>query len=341
MLRGGLIGCGFFSTNHLHGWRLANGADIVALCDQDADRLNAAGDAFGITARYRDAAEMMARENLDFVDIVTTAPSHPALVKLAAGHGLHIICQKPFAENLADARDMVAAAQEADKVLMVHENFRWQAPIRRVAALLRDGVIGTPYFCRASFRSGHDIYAGQPYLATGQRFIIEDLGIHILDVARALMGDVARIAATTTRVNPAIRGEDVATMLLTHESGMTTVADCSYATRRRPETFPETLLEIDGGAGTLRLEAGYRLTIDTAQGSETLNADAPLLDWAERPWHVVQQSVAAIQSDFVACLAEGRSPETAGADNLKTLELVEAAYQSAATGRTVDMATLT
>lgn len=337
MLRGGLIGCGFFSANHLHGWKMARGAQIVALCDRDAGRLNAAGEQFDIAARYADAAEMMARETLDFVDIVTTVPSHRALVEMAAGHGLHIICQKPFAETLEDAGAMVAAAEGAGKVLMVHENFRWQAPIRRVIGLLRDGRIGTPFFCRASFRSGHDIYAGQPYLATDERFIIADLGVHILDVARALMGDVRRIAATTTRVKPDIRGEDVATMLLTHRSGMTTVADCSYATRRRPETFPETLLEIDGDAGTIRLEEGYRLRIDTAKGAEVLDAEPPLLDWAEKPWHGVQGSVAAIQAHFVHCLAEGRAPETAGTDNLKTLALVEAAYRSAATGRTVEL----
>ena len=55
------------------------------------------------------------------------------------------------------------------------------------------------------------MFSGQPYLAEGARFIIEDLGIHILDISRALFGDVARISATTTRINPEIRGEDVAT----------------------------------------------------------------------------------------------------------------------------------
>ena len=100
-----------------------------------------------------------------------------------------------------------------------------------------------------SFRSGFDVYAAQPYLATDERFIIQDLGIHILDVARFLFGDVATLAATTQRVNPRIRGEDVATMLLAHESGVTSVVDCSYASRLPRENFPETLLEIEGDRG--------------------------------------------------------------------------------------------
>lgn len=340
MLRGGVIGCGFFAGNQLHGWEMVKGAGIVALCDRDPAALEAAGERFGIAARYTDAAEMIAAEQLDFVDIITTVPTHRPLVELAAGQGLHVICQKPFAETLEDARAMVAAAEAAGKTLMVHENFRWQSAIRAVIEVLRAGRIGTPFFCRASFRSGYDVFSGQPYLAEGERFIIEDLGIHVLDIARALMGDVSRVAATTARINPAIRGEDVATILLTHESGMTSVVDCSYATRRNPETFPETLLEIDGDRGTLRLDAGYRLTVQTGDGEERRDVSPVLLPWAERPWHNIQESVFAIQQHFVDCLAAGRTPETSGEDNLKTLTLVEAAYLAAAEGRTVETAAL-
>lgn len=337
-LRGGVIGTGFFAGNHLNAWKMVNGAEIVAICDLDKTRLTSTGGAFGIDALYTDMATMLAEQRLDFVDVITTAPSHRSLVELALAQDVHVICQKPFAENITDARAMVQAAESAGKTLMVHENFRWQSAIRAVIDALRAGRIGTPFFCRASFRSGYDVFSGQPYLAEGDRFIIEDLGIHILDVARALMGDVTRLAATTTRINPKIKGEDVATMLLTHESGMTSVVDCSYATRRRPETFPETLLEIDGGRGTLRLDAGYKLTLQIGAEEEVQDVTPPLLDWAERPWHNIQESVAIIQQHFVDCLASGAEPETSGADNLKTFTLVEAAYLSAAEGRVVDVA---
>lgn len=334
-MKGALIGCGFFARNQLHAWHDIDGVEIVAICDRDEGRLGEAGDQFGITRRYTDANEMFADGGFDFVDIATTVPSHRPLVEAAAKAGVHIICQKPFAENMADARAMVEAAQAAGKVLMVHENFRWQSAVRAAIDALREGAIGTPFFGRVSFRSGYDVYAGQPYLAEGKRFIIEDLGIHILDIARALFGEVSAISASTKRVNPKIKGEDVATMLLVHEGGITSVVDCSYATRREPETFPETLLEIDGTEGTLRLDAGYRLTIQAGGKSETRDVAPPVLSWAERPWHNIQKSVAIIQQHFVNCLREGRIPETSGADNLNTFALVEAAYLSAAEGRTV------
>ena len=335
-MKGALIGCGFFAQNQLHAWRNVAGAEIVALCDHNYDRLQATAKDFGIDRTHSDAAEMFAKGGFDFVDIATTSPSHRALVEMAAIAGVDIICQKPFAENMQDARAMVAAVEAAGQTLMVHENFRWQSPIQAALHTVRSGAIGVPFFGRVSFRSGYDVFTGQPYLAKGTRFIIEDLGIHILDIARAILGDVSQIAATTRQINPLINGEDVATMLLTHHDGATSVVDCSYATQRTPETFPQSLLEVDGTEGTLRLEAGYRLVVQGRRNHST-DVSPRLLPWAERPWHNIQQSVQTIQQHFVDRLATGNPPDTSGADNLKTLALVEAAYLSAAEGRTVTL----
>ncbi|SDA96672.1 Gfo/Idh/MocA family protein [Mesorhizobium qingshengii] len=336
-LRGALIGCGFFAVNQMHAWRDIEGASIVAICDRDPERLRIVGDQFGIARRYTDAAELLAGERLDFVDIATTAPSHRALVELAARHRVPAICQKPFAPTLADAKAMVKACVEAGVPLMVHENFRWQSPIQAVRGVIDSGEIGIPFFGRISFRSAYDVFSGQPYLATGKRFIIEDLGIHILDIARFLLGDVSTITARTARINQAIAGEDVATMLMDHASGATSVVDCSYATRLAVEPFPETLIEIDGSDGTIRLAQGYRLTVTGKSGTVVSDVSPPLLPWASRPWHNIQESVVAIQQHWVDCLAKGTEPATSGADNLKTFALVEAAYGGAASREPVQL----
>jgi predicted dehydrogenase len=313
-MKGALIGCGFFAQNQLHAWCDIGGVEIVAICDNNLARLKATSAAFGILRTYEDAAEMFAELDFDFVDIATTVCSHRALVEMAANAGVDIICQKPFAKNMIDARAMVEAVQIAGKTLMVHENFRWQSPVQAALEVVKSGAIGEPFFGRLSFRSGYDIFTGQPYLAKGSRFIIEDLGIHILDISRAFFGDATHIVATTQRINQSIKGEDVATMMLTHESGATSVVDCSYATTRIPETFPQPLLEIDGTQGT------------------------PLiLPWAQLPWHNIQESVLIIQQHFVECITAGIQPKTSGADNLKTLALVEAAYLSAAQGTIVPL----
>lgn len=336
-LNGALIGCGFFAINQMHAWNDVDGARIVAICDRDPERLKIVGDQFGIERRYSDANALFSDGGFDFVDIATTVQSHRILVEMAAQHKVPAICQKPFAKTLADAKAMVAACRAAGVPLMVHENFRWQRPIQAVRKVLDEGSIGTPFWGRFSFRSGYDVFSGQPYLAEGERFIIEDLGIHTLDIARYILGDVRSVTARTKRVNPRIKGEDVATILLDHESGATSIVDVSYATKLSKEPFPETLIEIDGSEGTIRLTQGYQLEVTNANGTATDDVSPILLSWASRPWHNIQESVYAIQQHWVDKLKQGAEHSTSGADNLKTFALVEGAYESAASGQTVDV----
>lgn len=336
-LKGALIGCGFFAINQMHAWTDVDGARITAICDRDPERLKVVGDQFGIDRRYSDAEALFADGGFDFVDIATTAESHRALVEMAARSNIPAICQKPFAKTLSDAKAMVEACRHAGVALMIHENFRWQTPIQAVRKALDAGAIGTPFWGRFSFRSGYDVFSGQPYLAKGERFIIEDLGIHTIDIARYILGDVRSITARTKRVNPKIKGEDVATILLDHENGATSVVDVSYATKLSKEPFPETLIELDGSEGTIRLTQGYGLQVTSAEGTTTTDVSPKLLAWASRPWHNIQESVHAIQQHWVDQLKRGAEHSTSGADNLKTFALVEAAYDSAARGQTIDV----
>ena len=336
-LKGALIGCGFFAVNQMHGWNDVEGARIVAICDRDPERLNIVGGQFDITRRYEDAAKLLADGGFDFVDIATTVQSHLPLVNLAAQHKIPVICQKPFALNLVDAKAMVETCKIAGIPLMVHENFRWQSPIRAVRSVLDSGEIGLPFWGRFSFRSAYDVFSGQPYLAKGKRFIIEDLGIHTLDITRFLMGDVEALTARATRINAAIQGEDVATMLLDHANGVTSIVDCSYATILSKDPFPETTVEIDGTEGTIRLRQGYQMEVVTRKATRSVDVSPALLSWASRPWHNIQESVFAIQKHWIECLATGKAPASSGADNLKTFALVEAAYQSAASGKVIKL----
>ncbi len=337
-LRGGLIGCGFFAQNHLHAWGDVDGADIVAVCDRDDSRLKEAGDRFGISERFNDAEAMLAQTDLDFVDIATTMETHRALAELCARLGVPVICQKPFAPTIDEARAIVSTFAEARLPLMVHENFRWQTPMLAVRAALDSGRIGDPFFARISWRTGFDVFANQPYLAEVERLIILDLGIHLLDVSRFLLGEVESLVAQVSRTRQGIRGEDSATMLLKHVGGATSVVDCSYAARRDPDYFPETLIEIDGPTGSIRLDPAFKLTVHWPGGTETTEVGPRLLDWASPPWHMVQESVFNTQQHWADCLRNSEAPSPSGADNLRTMALVEAAYDSARTGDVVRLA---
>lgn len=337
-LRAGLIGCGFYSRNHLHAWRdLAEHVELVAVCDHDEQKAQAAAEAFGVPRRYGDAARMLEAESLDFVDIVTTMPSHKPLVLLAASHKVPAIVQKPFAPTWQDCLDMVEACRNAGVSLMVHENFRFQSPLLEVRRVLEAGTIGDLTWGRINWRTGYDIYAGQPYLAAEERFILLDIGVHVLDLARVLLGEVERVFCETQSVRPGIAGEDMATVLLRHVNGAVSVVDCSYAAKRDPDPFPEVLLEIEGRRGSLILSPGPELRV-TSEGATTVRSlRTPLLPWTSEPWHVSQESVLNTQMHWVECLKAGREPETSGYDNLKTYALVEAAYESAKLHRAVKL----
>jgi D-apiose dehydrogenase len=335
-LRAGLIGCGFYSRNHLHAWSdLAKDVELVAVCDRDAGKAEEAAKAFDVPRWYDDAAGMLETASLDFVDIVTTMPSHKPLVLLAASHRVPAIVQKPFAPTWQECLDMVEACRDAGVSLMVHENFRFQSSIREVRRVLEEGTIGELTWGRINWRTGYDIYAGQPYLASEERFILLDIGVHVLDLARVLLGEVERVFCETQSVRPGIAGEDAATVMLRHVNGAVSVVDCSYAAKRDPDPFPEVLLEIEGRRGSLILSPGLELRV-TSDGTTTERSlRTPLLSWTAEPWHVSQESVLNIQRHWVECLRAAREPETSGRDNLKTYALVEAAYESAKSHRAV------
>jgi predicted dehydrogenase len=333
----GVIGCGFFAQNHLHAWTdlRSKGVEVVAVCDVDEAKARATADKFGVKAWYRDAEAMLREHKLDLVDIVTRVETHRDVVGLAIRRRIPSIVQKPFGLDLAGCQAMADDAQKAGVFLAVHENFRFQVPMRKILELLRGGAIGAPSWGRVSFRTGYDIYKGQPYLAKEERFVLMDLGVHVFDMECMLLGEVDHISAELQKRNPNVAGEDTATMLLKHRSGAVSIVECTYESRRVPDVFPETMLEIEGPKGAIILKPGSVLDVTIEGKTRTYDADAPVLPWAERPWHIIQESVLATCDHILESLRAGRPADTSAQDNVRTFTLVEAAYEAASAGRSV------
>ena len=334
-MRGALIGCGFFAQNHLNAWRdmQADGVELVAVCDIDPAKAEAAARGFGIGRHYNDPAALLAAETLDFVDIVTRMETHLDLVRLAIARGVRTIVQKPFAPDHAACLAMVREARSASVALAVHENFRFQAPMRAVKAVLDSGAIGQPSWARIAFRTGFDVYRTQPYFHRETRLAILDTGVHVLDLARFFLGEVKHVACETQRRNPKNAGEDTATMLLRHMSGAVSLAETTYEARQVPDPFPQTLVTIEGERGSIKLREDFHMEV-TADGAMSARmVGSPLLSWTAEPWHIAQESVLLTQRAIIAAWAAGQDAETSGADNLKTFAVAEAAYQAAESGR--------
>lgn len=327
----GLIGCGFFAQNHLHSWKdlAGKGADLRAVCDVDPAKAKRAAEAFGVSRWYIDAAEMLAAEKLDLVDIVTRMDSHLPLVRLASAAGVGMIVQKPLAPDWEQALGIVRTADSAGLFLAVHENFRFQTPMRRVREVIASGAIGEPNWARIGFRTGYDVYATQPYFYDEQRFVILDLGIHVLDLARFFLGEVTHVSCEMQRRNPKVRAEDTATMMLRHASGAVSVVECTYESRKLPDPFPQTLLEIEGTRGAVVMHPDFRLAVTSDGVLTETRAGTDLLAWTSEPWHTAQESVRNTCAHILDRFRRGEPAETSGQDNLRTFALVEAAYEAA------------
>lgn len=325
-----LIGCGFFAQNHLHAWAQMPEVELVATCDINMESAQAAAAQFGGTP-YSDAAELLANEELDFVDIATTPPTHRMMVELAAHHGVAAMCQKPLAWDMTDAKAMVKAMADKNLPFMVHENFRFQYPMRKVKEVIASGAIGRPFFGRISFRTAHDVYSAQPWCMDAERMIIADVSVHQFDLTRFFLGEPERLFTDAIRVNPKIKGEDVATIVL-HLPGATCVVDTSYESKSDHNTYPQTFVTIEGTEGTVTLGPDYKLQVVSPSGIHEETLEIPQHSWASQPWDCIQDSVVNVQRHWIDCLSTGQTPETSGEDTLRVLDLTLGAYQSLETG---------
>ena len=322
-LRGAMIGCGYFAQHHLEAWKRISEVEIVAACDLEYDRARRFAD-----RAYCSAEQMLSKEQLDFVDIVTRVESHVALVALAAQSGIAIICQKPIAPDGSAALQLVETVERAGVPFMVHENWRWQPWYRVASEMIRRGDIGEPigygFRTRTCDGIGGQAYPRQSYMRGLRRFLIDEALVHHFDTARFLFGDICSIFANTGKLNPRIAGEDRAIVIVNHRDGVSGWVDGHRFLNPNPDgpAMGEALLEGDGGV-LLILSTGdvYRDNVLTWKNTVSAGYRG--------------DSVHATQAHFVRALVEKREFETGGRDYLKTFAAVEAAYQSAKSHRLV------
>ena len=329
MLRGGMIGAGAWSRIQLSAWAQVEGANIVALCDRHPDRRAAVANEFGIGAGYDDAAAMLDAQELDFVDICVRPYSHAALVDLAAEHGIPVLCQKPFCEDLETAQTAVARCERADVRLMVNENFRWQVRYRQARDVLEGGVLGTPYFTRLYRRSSHarpPFVHNQQYFAEMERMVLYEMGGHYIDAMRMLYGNPESVFCRTNRISPDLVGEDSVFFLLTYP-GATVAVEEWWSAVPAPGLVTGPLLAIEGSDGAFFYTADDKIQIyRNGERIEHLDVSAE----AER-----SRFTTAAQQHFVDCLRTGAQFESSGRSYLDTMAITYACYESAERGTVV------
>jgi predicted dehydrogenase len=232
--------------------------------------------------------------------------------------------------DLASAESMLAACRAANAPFYIHENWRWQPPIRALKAVLDLGSIGAPFRARIDMISGYRVFANQPFLGDLEQFILTDLGSHILDAARFLFGEASSLYCQTRRVHQHIKGEDVATVVMQMGAGVTVICNLAYAENYlEREAFPQTFLFIEGSQGSLELGPDYWLRTTTQAGTYLKRVAPPRYAWADPAYDVVHASIVPCNANLLAAIKGEGTAETSGEDNIKTVRLVFASYDSA------------
>ncbi|MBC7827598.1 MAG: Gfo/Idh/MocA family oxidoreductase [Chitinophagaceae bacterium] len=333
-LRFAVIGTGFWSNYQIAAWKELQGVDLVAVYNRTPEKAKAVAMKYNVPRIYTSVDELLNNESLDFVDIISNVDTHLPFTLSAAKKGVDVICQKPMAPSLADAEQMLISCKNNNKSLFIHENFRWQAPIRALKEVITSGVIGKPFKSRVSFCSAFPVFDNQPFLAKLENFILTDIGSHVLDICRFLFGEAKTLHCLTQRVNKNIVGEDVANVLMEMENGLHCIAEMSYASVLEKETFPQTLILVEGEFGSVNLTNDFELRITTRKRTTSSFIQPSKFSWVDPDYAVVHASIVDCNRNILKGLQGGKS-ETTGEDNFKTVQLVWACYESAATRQTV------
>jgi predicted dehydrogenase len=339
-LKFAVLGTGFWSHFQIPAWFEVGGVELVALYNRTVAKAEAVAEKFEVPRVYGDAEELFRREKLDFVDIITEVPAHAPLVQLAAKYKVPVICQKPMAADFATCEAMVAACREAGVPFSIHENFRWQTPMRALKRVLEAGTIGKPFRARLQFIHGLPaIFENQPFLKELEHFAFTDVGSHLFDLARFFFGEPQSIYAQIYRSRPDIKGEDVASALL-RIGDLICSCDISYSSQMERSVFPETLILIEGTKGTIELAPDLWLHVTTEAGTTVERHAPPVYAWADPRYAVAHASIVPCNANLLDALKSGTPAETSGDDNLKTMRLVYSAYESAEKNQVVNLTAL-
>jgi len=329
-LRFAMFGADFWARFQLSAWKELEGAECMAIYNRTRFRGEEFARDFGIPAFYDDPEELLEKEKPDFVDIVTSPLTFNHFVKLVAAHKIPVISQKPMAPSLAIAQENMRICRQAGVPYLIHENWRWQAPLRALKELLDSGVIGTPFRARISMVSCYPVFINEPHIADLEDFILTDMGTHILDIARFFFGEAQQLYCQIHQVHPDIKGEDVATVMM-HMGGKTTVTcEMGYPENYvENDYFPETLIYVEADKGTAEVARDYWVRVTTESGTDAKRHPPVQYPWVDPDYALVQSSIVPCNANLLAALRGEGTAETTAEDNYKTLELVYAAYDSA------------
>lgn len=335
----GVVGLGM-GRAHLRGYQSAH-ANILAICDINLDRLQAAQKEFNVPNAFQDFDEMLAMDELEAVSIALPNKLHEPFTVKALRAGKHVLCEKPMAMSAREARHMVRTMEQTGRVLMMHFNNRFRPQARALKDFIDKGLLGNIYYVRTVWNRRLGVprpgtWFTQKEQSGGGPLI--DLGVHRLDLALWLLGSPNVVTVSGTlhdelmrdycrRIGAKADVEDFAAALIRTDSGAVIALEASWIsfTKKREDNYT-LVLGSKGGAIDGNVGEGYEFGLTLFRDIEGRRTETVVTDFppTENP-----------QQHFVNCILKGEQPLATAYDGWTVMKVLDAIYKSAQLGREV------
>ena len=321
------------STNFLQAALDTGAVEIVGLCDPELARAEERRAALGLDGATvgpdLDALLTQLRPDALF-DIVVPAARH-AVATTALRHGCHVLTEKPMAETLHQARDLIRTAEEADRIHAVIQNRRYHPGVRRITRLLRSGAIGDVTQIHCDFFLGPHFGGFREEM---RHVLLLDMAIHTFDVGRLFAGSAPlRVWCREWNPHNSWYAHGAAALAVFEMADGATFTYRGSWCAEGLRTSWESGWRIVGSVGTLLWDGEDGITAEAVTPArdglfaQCRPVPIPALDPADRVG-----GHRGVIEDFVDAVRTGRPPETAGPENIKSLAMVLGAIRSAETG---------
>ena len=348
----GIIGVGFGAQVHVPGFR-SEGWEVAAICSRARDKAQKAASESGIEGVYTDPLELIARDDLAAVSIITPPGAHHALAIAALRAGKHVLCEKPFALDAEQGREMLAAAEKARRTAMVAHEFRHTPQRAYIKQLLDEGHIGKFRICTIElFLDRYVTREPRPFTWLARKAdgggLLGALGSHYIDALRHWFGELATVSGTLSILRPDLvdskgkrvqaETDDTFTLTLTfHNGGMATMI-ASFATT--PTRGAKIVVMGDKGTlvaeqpGPNPMEDGVVIASRDGEPLHVLKTPPQYTPFTDARDHRLM-AFRLLVRDFTKGVERGTSPAPSFVDGLRCQEVLDAVRESAESGRTI------
>ncbi len=338
----GIVGLGVGSW-HLRSFLETRGAEVVALCDVDGRRLAGKGADSGVKRLYTDYGDLLADGSVDAVSVCVPNALHGPIAAAALRAGKHVLCEKPLANTLVEARKILRAAKKSRKTFMVAMKLRYLPESAYVKSLLDKGRFGFVYHGYSHYLRPFGGIPARPTfihkrLSGGGALI--DNGVHLLDLNWYLMGNprpVSAFGTTSMRLVRVGRGfgmsavkakglkcdvEDFGAGMIRFANGACAYLDNAWASFVPQEGVAHVRILGDRGGATV-----WPFSVTLSKGSKVADATP---DLAGKKFRAPTQF-----EHFVDCVRRDRPPLSTVEQGVQMMQMLDGIYRSSRTGRMI------